>query len=316
MIYHGPISLTQKELYTSYLDAHATHICENTFASLYAWRHEKPVSALETHRSLIIILEAAESITIYGPPLGKLSAAQTIHVVAGQLKKPVLSLECLTEAQARTLDPNDWCVTEDRDNFDYVYCRKALAGLEGRRYHRKRNLVSQCLSAHECTYEPVIREKHAEEILDLLLRWRKQRKDIIDDDLNCESSAISDMLEHYDELDIMGGAIRVDGRIEAFSIAAKLTSETAVVHFEKANPEIKGLYQLINKWFAEHALAGFAYVNREQDKGLPGLSRAKQSYYPLRFVRKYRAVQRSRCTSCSHAHASFAEGHLHSALSL
>jgi len=61
----------------------------------------------------------------------------------------------------------------------------------------------------------------------------------------------------------------------------------AVTHFEKANPGIEGLYQVINQWFCQKAVRNFRFVNREQDLGIPRLRRAKQSYHPHHMVEKY-----------------------------
>jgi len=79
----------------------------------------------------------------------------------------------------------------------------------------------------------------------------------------------------------------VDGRLQAFTIGERLNKDTAVVHFEKANPKIKGLYQLVNNWFCKNALADYTYVNREQDLGEAGLRRAKEGYHPHHMVEKY-----------------------------
>jgi hypothetical protein len=83
------------------------------------------------------------------------------------------------------------------------------------------------------------------------------------------------------------------GRIEAFSIAERLNPTTAVVHFEKANPEWRGMYQLINQWFCRNELLGFEFVNREQDLGIEGLRKAKESYHPHHLVKKF-AVEEDR----------------------
>jgi hypothetical protein len=61
-----------------------------------------------------------------------------------------------------------------------------------------------------------------------------------------------------------------------------------VVHFEKGCTGFKGVYQAINQVFLKNAAAGFARVNREQDLGDPGLRKAKESYHPVDFVKKYR----------------------------
>jgi hypothetical protein len=114
--------------------------------------------------------------------------------------------------------------------------------------------------------------------------------------LHDECSALDKLFDNYEALGIMGGAVRVDGRIEAFCIADRLNNNTAVVHFEKANAKIKGLYQLINKWFAQNHLSHFEFINREQDNGIPGLIKAKQDYYPAMMQKKYRALSHLRAT--------------------
>ncbi|MBE0617666.1 MAG: DUF2156 domain-containing protein, partial [Proteobacteria bacterium] len=68
--------------------------------------------------------------------------------------------------------------------------------------------------------------------------------------------------------------------------------ETFVVHFEKAEPDREGLAQLINREFCLHGLHGYAYVNREQDLGDPGLRQAKESYNPVFLAAKYRVTPR------------------------
>jgi hypothetical protein len=78
--------------------------------------------------------------------------------------------------------------------------------------------------------------------------------------------------------------------VEAFSIGEALNPRTAVVHFEKAMTDYQGLYQLMNMWFCEYGLAGFEYVNREQDLGVPGLRKAKESYLPDHMVEKHSAA--------------------------
>ena len=57
----------------------------------------------------------------------------------------------------------------------------------------------------------------------------------------------------------------------------------AVIHIEKADPEINGLYQFINQQFLVHEFPDVALVNREDDVGMPGLRKAKMSYYIFLF---------------------------------
>ena len=61
----------------------------------------------------------------------------------------------------------------------------------------------------------------------------------------------------------------------------------AVVHIEKADNEIMGLYTVINNQFVKNDLKDVRYINREEDMGLEGLRKAKLSYYPAHLIDKY-----------------------------
>jgi len=47
---------------------------------------------------------------------------------------------------------------------------------------------------------------------------------------------------------------------------------------------------IINQMFAANAWDHLRYINREQDLGLEGLRKAKQSYNPDHMVRKYELI--------------------------
>lgn len=99
------------------------------------------------------------------------------------------------------------------------------------------------------------------------------------------------MLQDWERLDgTMGGAVIVDGKLAAYTVADALTPDTLVIHFEKGNTQYKGIYQAINQMFLTHAANNFTWVNREQDLNDEGLRKAKLSYHPAHFLRKYRVT--------------------------
>jgi hypothetical protein len=87
----------------------------------------------------------------------------------------------------------------------------------------------------------------------------------------------------------------VDGKVVAFTMGDKLPSDAFDVHFEKAYGNIQGAYPMINREFARRVRErhpDVRYLNREDDMGLEGLRKAKESYYPDLMVEKYRAVRK------------------------
>ncbi len=76
----------------------------------------------------------------------------------------------------------------------------------------------------------------------------------------------------------------------AYTVAEALTDKMVVIHFEKGDTRFKGIYQAINQMFLAHLATHFSLVNREQDLDDTGLRKAKQSYLPVDFLRKYRVV--------------------------
>jgi hypothetical protein len=198
----------------------------------------------------------------------------------------VVGLIGVPKNTANTLRNANLLVTTDRNNSDYVYRVADLAELPGRRLHKKRNLVKQCLAAYTCEYEALTPELIVE-CSDMQYRWCKARKCGKDPGLCSEYMAIRNMFDHFEDLQLIGGAIRVEGLIQAYAIGEELSPGTAVCHFEKAMPGLRGLGQLINQWFARYALRGFEFENREQDLGIPGLRQAKESYYPHHMVEKF-----------------------------
>ncbi len=87
-------------------------------------------------------------------------------------------------------------------------------------------------------------------------------------------------------VELKGGVIRVDGKVEAFTIGDPINSDTFDIHIEKANASIQGAYAAINNEFAKSATNGYIYINREEDLGLEGLRKSKCSYYPVIMLRK------------------------------
>ncbi|WP_129599133.1 DUF2156 domain-containing protein [Anaerophilus nitritogenes] len=178
--------------------------------------------------------------------------------------------------------------TEDRVNFDYVYLKNDLIELKGRKYHSKKNHLNYFI--RNIPYKYVSLTK------DLIKDCLDFNKRLIDyKDLNsfsnhlieAEEIALKEALLNMDHLKCKGGAILIDHKLQAFTLGGMLYDDTIVVHIEKANPTIKGLYQAINNEFCKNECIDIKYINREEDMGLENLRKAKLSYRPYKMVEKF-----------------------------
>lgn len=109
-----------------------------------------------------------------------------------------------------------------------------------------------------------------------------------------ERHAMSKAFAHYDALGLTGLLLRTGGRVVAFTMGSPIGADTFDIHFEKAYGEIQGAYAMINRafarWIRDH-YPQVCYLNREDDMGLEGLRKAKESYYPDCMVEKYTLVR-------------------------
>ena len=282
-----PLGIEHKSLIKEYFYHFPPEISEHTFTNLFVWRKFRPVYFIEVQESLLLLIDkenaaGAGKKILFGPPVGTLSAVTAIDtfqdIIDGAVRLPA--------GEAAELTAAGYPVQADQDNADYVYRVDDLAGLAGRRYAKKRNQIKKCLRAYQCTYEPLT-PNIIPDCVALQKRWCAGRSCSTDPGLCAEYTAILSLFAHFTELGLLGGVVRVDGEVQAFAVAERLGPETAVWHFEKNLPGIQGLGQLINQWFARHALSDFSFVNREQDLGVPGLRQAKKSYHPHHMVEKY-----------------------------
>lgn len=178
---------------------------------------------------------------------------------------------------------------DDRDNWDYVYLREKLATLSGRKYHSKKNHVNAFKKEYPDYVYEAINETNKAECISFAEKWCEHRESE-DPSIKCEFCAIKEALNNMEALGIKGGLIRLNGKVEAFSFGEPLNKDTVVVHVEKANPDIRGLYAIINMEFAAQAFPEAIYLNREEDMGKEGLRKAKESYNPEFMVKKYNTI--------------------------
>jgi len=290
------IQLEDRSFIHDMLWTYAPEISEMTFTNLFIWRgYYKFRWAVYKDWLLIISHEGANG-TYALQPIGPSSRKEAVTVLFDWFRSESVSdrprIERADERCASELTDVDHIEIEPlREHFDYVYRKKDLMELAGNRYRSKRNHINQFIRFHTYEYD-LLRDHYIDDCLALQEKWCRMNRCEDDLDLLGEDEAIREILTQYNSLSTQGAVIVVDGRVGAFTIGEQLNRDTVVIHIEKADPDIPGLYQLVNQQFCRHMEEEIIYVNREQDLGIDGLRKAKLSYYPDHFVEKYRITMK------------------------
>lgn len=189
----------------------------------------------------------------------------------------------------RDLLPGEYSIEEDRDEFDYVYCREDLANLVGRHYQDRRRMIHRFEDGGPWAYEQ-ISDANIDVCREILAEWLRYKladspaaSDHLDDDI----SALRAVFDNYGALGMVGGVLRQRGRPVAFAMGEPLNDRTMLVAFERALPSVRGASAMINREFVRRHCDGFELVNRTCDGGDEGLRKVKLEYRPVRFERKF-----------------------------
>jgi hypothetical protein len=287
-----PLRLADRPLFQEVLGQYQPETSELTFTNLFIWQAHYGYAWCRDRDWLLIVSREPGRGGFALPPLGPPPRAEVCGQLLDWLKNAAGAADPRLERADRRLaaelaDTGQFAAEPVRDHFDYVYRASDLIQLPGGKYHAKRNYINTLTRTYRCVYEPLA-AGHLPACRDLAAAWCSLKRCEADLGLMGEWQAVDAALNHLEALKVQGGVILIDGRVEAFSLGELLNGDTAVIHVEKANPEIRGLYALINQQFAEHAWAAAPFINREQDLGDPGLRTAKLSYHPQRLVEKFR----------------------------
>lgn len=182
----------------------------------------------------------------------------------------------------------------DRDSFDYVYKTEDLQKLSGKKYHGKKNHINKFKKENpEWSYE-AITEDNKEECVQMVKQWCVENGCCDDKEKAIEVCLVIKAIRNIQRLHMKGGLIRTKQGIVALTLGEEIDETTYVIHFEKAFASVQGAYPMINQQFIEHELMEYTYVNREDDLGLEGLRKAKESYHPVFLVEKGRIMEKVR----------------------
>lgn len=323
----------------AYSDSMATDFC---FTTLFLWRHTYEITICR-YKDALLARSVTDGEPYYMFPQGRVTDSilcEVMELLSADARDNFgaeLMLFSVLDSSKEWLErvmPNIFSFERERDTDDYIYKAIDLLTLRGKRLQSKRNHLARFIELPNWSFEPITSANLAECIV-MNSEWCEQYLYSADGSLqnrlphsgSVESGSEEDCskqeealytkecLERFSELKLLGGLLRLDGRVIAFSIGEILNSNTFIVHIEKAFATIRGAYPAISREFLRSVTAepieyilpngdanleittsqiGFEYVSREDDAGDENLRRAKMQYNPLFLLEKWIAIAKEK----------------------
>jgi uncharacterized protein len=279
-----PVTLDIQSNFNKLLNITPQIASDFSFANIYGWAQEYGLEMALDHGQAWIRQNIPE--TLYWAPVGnwEINWKKAVKSLPGQAKF-IRIPEKLALIWQKELP--EMKIQSDRDHWDYLYSVPELIELKGNRFHKKKNLYNQFIKNYDYSYVE-LEKTYIEKALALQTEWCLWKECDDSGALDAENHAIVRVFSRWNEIHGLFGAGLMEGEdMIAYTVAEALPDNTLVIHFEKGCPNYKGVYQTINKLFLENSARDFEIVNREQDLGDKGLKKAKESYNPVGYLKKF-----------------------------
>ncbi|MED9904023.1 MAG: phosphatidylglycerol lysyltransferase domain-containing protein [Lachnospiraceae bacterium] len=296
MIEFKNVELTDREWIEPLLAASGFQGCDYTFGNLYIWKdlYRQQVAKIGD----MLCAKSRKPGTgeyLYLFPAGTGNLREAVEYMRRDAEKqgvPFL-LRGFGKAEADRLSaefPDTFIIESVRAEWDYLYRVEDLALLAGKKYHGKRNHIARFEDSGEWRFEPLT-AANIEAGRTMCEVWYTEHAVNGNTAALIDRGVVNNALCEFDRLGFTGGVLYQYGQVVGFTIGEPLNADTYAVHVEKAFAEINGAYPMINREYVKHMMQNFTYVNREEDDGLEGLRKAKESYYPI-MLEKFVARER------------------------
>jgi len=292
----APLAAEHKDLVSAAFNCAQPGISEFTFAYQWVWRRYTKSRLSRVGGVLLMMSDAASGAEPWLLPPVTADADEAAEIIARVLAAgadgTADSFARVPQSLAERLEARGaLSVAEERERADYVHLGDDLRELPGPRFHGKRNHIGRFRAARPDAEYVDVDASLAAKCAEFTTRWLADHPKRDLPGLQREVAITLAMLRELEWLGLAGGCLVTGDQVTAFALGEPINNETFAVRVEKADTSVPGAYQAINQEFARHAARAYRWINREQDLGVPGLRRAKQSYHPHHLLLKYRVRQ-------------------------
>ena len=291
MIDFCKITPQDRERYQQLLLSGNERGCEFSFANLCLWGRQR-IAFLYDHA---VLFSQFDRRTVYPFPVGSGDKKTVLDAVIADSRERGISCRItgLTGEHIRLMQelyPDQFYYHCDRGSYDYVYDINDLADLKGRKYQKKRNFYNRFRGNFPHYEVQPLTEAILPAVQAMVDAWYEKRIQADPKaDYLMERSALNKALQRHGELGMETLVLTDGGEVIAMTMGSFLAEDTVDVHFEKAREDVDGAYAAINCEFARYLREKYPqlrFLNREEDMGLEGLRKAKESYCPHHMTEK------------------------------
>lgn len=285
------IELADREWMAPLLKASDFRGCDYTFGNLYIWKDLYRQQVAQAGGMLCVRSRkpgTGEYQYLFPAGDGDLKEAiEYMRADADRLSVPFVLRGFAKEEADRLMElfPDRFVLESVRAEWDYLYRVEDLTLLAGKKYHGKRNHIARFEDSGEWRFEELL-EGNMEACRSMCETWYAEHAANGNTAALMDKGVVYNAMTDYKELGFTGGVLYQYGQAVGFTIGEPLNHDTYVVHVEKAFAEIQGAYPVINREYVKGMMQDYTYVNREEDDGLEGLRKAKESYHPI-MLEKY-----------------------------
>ena len=295
MLEFKPITIEAIDRLLPFAEACLTRSCDYTPGNLVMWARFMDYRYAIAEETLFIQCKSQLDMNsrAYLAPIGKLPVEESLRMLENHCDSAGerLHLTAVPEGlypRLQQLLPRHTGMHLDNWS-DYIYSADSLATLKGKALNKKRNRYNKFIAENPGYSYSRCTPDDTKEIISFLVANRDCQHNR-EDNMRCyeqwQCVATVRNLTLYRQ---HAGVLRVDGRIAAFTLG-EIFGDTIYVHIEKADHNITGASEAINRMFISDMLdehPEIIYANREEDLGDPGLRQVKRAYNPTMMLHRY-----------------------------
>lgn len=289
-----PMALEDLDAIRPYLLDRSSLSCDDSPMDMLMWRAFFAKSWTSVQDSLVVHMIGYDQQPSFMVPLGgsessRAAALSEIRSYARTTGEPLRFMAALEEDLAwLEAQGVDFTTETDEAWWDYIYDAQAMVQLPGNAFRTQRNHINRFERDNlTYTFEPLTAENReaVRAFYDQVDRDKADRTPLLDE----EHIRIHELLDHLELYQPLTGVLSIGPSVLGFTIG-EVVGETLLTHVEKARTDIPGTYAMLTNLFNSQVLDAhpdLRYINREEDMGDLGLRQAKQSYNPIRMLKKY-----------------------------